>query len=718
MARSHTRKKYNIRLLTVFVLLVASSAIVRSSSPAVTLDLSYLHKTKSTLLTQAVQEALETQNDLEKVDVSASFIGKDITEFMALLQRSDEAKASRRPFSIVAQRNKWTQTEAALLLEAIVGPESEEEAKPNEKQGTKKKRRRRQESKEKAVSDVDEEATNSNTTSANQNVTGSVHGVKDEMVVEDVSNMTSSTKNTSSTVFPTQEDTSSVFIVETPPRVISESILGVDLGWNDLGSTSDTSRNANKAWHQILQRTIRNCDRCPKQLRFPVCGLGPAACRAIGKGIIARYDNVQEGSTELPSPLSLELVGNHAISDPGVAALSAAIRTVATKHKSCTILETLDLSGCSVTDAGVEALAIALQHNPTCVRHLDLSNNLITNEGAAALGRALALREGSRMGKIETLDLSNNKGIEDAGAKVLAQAVEEGAVDNLILRSCHVHADGAAALLTSLRSLALSKQRPENVQLDLSGNPLGILRKKAKSGGSKYSASALKSKATATTTAYMSLIGKTVQKGLKDLGISEGPDTLESDDEEEAQMDERNDEDPSKIKCGALAMADALLLDDEEEEGDNQTPELVPTKSCKVRLGLRHCAFDTRASEALAAIRQELLGSAAKMDMVLDVQMNNVLEEEAVSALRGDKGFEGELTEMADRYLEAMENLRAARQRSLEAARVAQQRMHAEQEMEDAWGTGVDIGGDYDDNEGAWDSDADYDREEDEEDFF
>jgi hypothetical protein len=62
-------------------------------------------------------------------------------------------------------------------------------------------------------------------------------------------------------------------------------------------------------------------------------------------------------------------------------------------------------------------------------------------------------------------------------------------------------------------------------------------------GGGKYSATALRSKATATTTAYMNLIGKTVQKELEDLGIADAADTLESDDEQEADMNNEEEDD-------------------------------------------------------------------------------------------------------------------------------------------------------------------------------
>jgi hypothetical protein len=748
----------------------ATSAPATSKIPSRrSVDLSYLHRTRSSLLAQAFQEALlhkpEEEDDDLDVDVSASFIDKSIQELVSSLEQTDPQP--RRQFGIIAQRNQWTSTEATLLLQAIIGPEKEEEVVDklksiSEVTPKKKKKRRR---KEKSSGATENETADGNALSGNKtatltaNVTSLVDGAnttvantsttkESSIQVDDdsESNVTVSTTNTSqSDEEETGEEDSPSTIEESPPpsRLLSQGLVRLDLGYNDLGGRSaaaKTNKKSEKAWYQLVQRTIRNCERCPKELRFHVCGLGPAACRAIGKGLIARYANIQKSDTsdddsssnpvQLPPPLSVYLTRNEAIGDPGVAALSAAIRTVAAQNYGCTILETLDLSGCGITDAGAEALGVALEQNPFCIRHLDLSNNQITNSGAASLGRALAMRDGDRSSKIETLDLSNNKGIEDSGAKALALALEQGAIDTLILRSCHVHADGAAALVKSLKTLALSQHRLDQIQLDLSGNPLGILRKKPKSGGGKYSATALRSKASATTAAYMNLIGKTVQKGLKDLGIAEagGPDTLESDDEEDSQMDEKyQEEDPSLIKCGALAIADSLLEED-EEEANSEDEQKPATTSCKIQLGLRHCAFDTRASEALAAIRQELLSSSANMDIVIDVRMNNVLEEDTIAALQEDRDspFESTLNEMAERYLEAMEALRISQQRSMEAAKVARSRMQAQEEMEDAWGAPVPMGDDdydyppaYGDEEDeAWDSDADYDQEDDIAEFY
>lgn len=412
---------------------------------------------------------------------------------------------------------------------------------------------------------------------------------------------------------------------------------------------------------------------------------------------------------------------NENIGDAGAAALAAAIRSVASKNDGAMVFDVLDLSGCGIGDTGAEALAIALENHPLCVRHLDLSSNKISDEGAAALGRALS---SGKPGRLETLDLSNNKDIGDYGALALAATLENGTVQNIVLRSCHVRADGVSSIAKALKALADSTmERPKALSIDLSGNPLGILRKKAKSNG--YSATALKSKATATTAAYMNLIGKTVQRGLKEIGLAESQDTLESDDEEEARMngEEKGSagQDQAETKCGALAFADAFI-DDENNDADEDISNEAGLESsehkysCRVELGLRHCAFDTRAAEALAAVVHE---AKCKMGLNIhvDVKMNDVLEEEMVAALRGDEEFHSNLVEMAEQYMEAMEALRMARKRALEAARAAAARMRAEAEMEVAWGTPVDMDND-DDYDEEWDSDAGYDDQEDIDNYF
>mmetsp|Transcript_36759 Transcript_36759/g.88987 ORF Transcript_36759/g.88987 Transcript_36759/m.88987 type:complete len:497 (-) Transcript_36759:75-1565(-) len=441
---------------------------------------------------------------------------------------------------------------------------------------------------------------------------------------------------------------------------------------------------------------------------------------------------------------------NDGMGDPGVVALAAAIRTVATKLRQrklslssssgqtkpnlgrdddTMVLDVLDLSGCAVSDVGVKALAIALERNPYCIGHLDLSNNQISNEGAKALANALSSVDG---GKIKSLDLSHNTAIDDTGAKALSSIVESGNVQILTVRSCSIHADGAASFGAAIRVLVSSRSNettpsedrastpPNVISIDLSGNPLGLLRKKPKSKN-KFSTKELTNKATATTTAYMNLIGKTVQKGLKDLGLDTtdgSPDTLESDDEEESKMGSSGiqEDDESKMKCGALSFAESLIIEDDDEDGDDHGDDKDSTKKNKsdiprnspglhVYLGLRHCSFDTRAADALAAVVLEAQDNL-KFQLHIDATMNHVLEEDVVDALLGHDEFSSSLlSEMAERYLDAQEILRESRQRAAEAARMAAARRTRKQSR------GYDREDDYENHEDDGNDDWDYDQD-------
>ena len=164
-----------------------------------------------------------------------------------------------------------------------------------------------------------------------------------------------------------------------------------------------------------------------------------------------------------------------------------------------------------------------------------------------------------------------------------------------------------------------------------------------------------------------------------------------------------------------LDVVNAPLGGDEGEEDDSTSSAISNEKLLHVRLGLRHCSFDTRAAEALAAVLQESRKTKLSMDLAFDVSMNFVLEEETIEALHGETGYEDQISDMADNYLEAVASIKEAQERALEAARIARERAREEAALEDAWGSpvGVHAGNDewnedgYDD--AAWDSDADYD---------
>jgi Leucine Rich repeat len=717
------------------------------------LDLSYLFRTKSSSLAAAIQQLYNNLSTTEKespvlvdVDLTSSLVDKNFTEVLAAAISSNRTHTATILLKLSAKRNQWTSKEGSSILQFLLDRFQAQDL-ASEFQGT-------------AIENTDEPTNSAIRTQDDETA----------FLKDDIDSNTTVANDTNVTV-PTTETTIDNPNVDADGKLQDEArdaptgtaptsprqqwkptfvLQSLDLGWNYLGGGS--SRNV-KSFHQSLQQLVGS-PLCPSHLNLEMCGLSPAACRSMAKGILERHAASPQDAAKVipvsPAPLSLNLACNDALGDGGVAALAAAIRTVASQRRSkdndhgdgndrttletledLTVLDTLDLSACSITDAGVEALAVALEKHPLCVRYLDLSNNDISDEGAASLARALLVKNGDRRcGKVLTLNLSNNKRIGDRGAKELSEAFQEGCIENMILRSCHLHADGAACFGKAMRALATRRQQQtRNLSIDLSGNPLGILRKKAKSGN-KYSASALKSKATETTAAYMNLIGKTVQKGLKDLGLAEsgnGLDTLESDDEEEERMGKNNDEDDdSKNKCGGLSLAEAFIVDDEEEDEENLEDTDGPTclgKLLIIQLGLRHCSLDTRAAEALAAVLQESRKKGLSMNLTFDMRMNDVLEEDIVAALHGESEFEDKISEMAENYLDAVEVIREAQQRALEAARIARARARAETERDEAWGTpvGVRASGDgWDDYDGdEWESDAHYDPPgEDEDDYW
>lgn len=55
-------------------------------------------------------------------------------------------------------------------------------------------------------------------------------------------------------------------------------LRSMDLGWNDL----KPGQTGSKEFSSSLKRLVEN-ENCPRVLRLYQCGLGPAACRAIGK---------------------------------------------------------------------------------------------------------------------------------------------------------------------------------------------------------------------------------------------------------------------------------------------------------------------------------------------------------------------------------------------------------------------------------------------------
>lgn len=434
-----------------------------------------------------------------------------------------------------------------------------------------------------------------------------------------------------------------------------------------------------------------------------------------------RFQNNSQSpvNTLTSRPLQLYLSGNEAVGDSGAAALAAALKTSPRISLSQPVIHTLDLSSCAIGDTGAEALATAIEGNPGCVHVLDLSNNKITDEGAVALGRALQRAEDHPIG-LDHINLSNNKQIGDRGLSELVLAMEREALRRLSLRSCSVQAEGASAVGRMFCFLAAKRRSSafvKPVEVDLSGNAFGTLQERDKSGIVGYSASLLKSKASATTASYLSFIGEKIKSGLKDAGLdfegllpSDDQSELDEEDGEQAfdnvddrgitETDELNLETEaldiasqfSAPKCGARAFADAVLdfacnKDEQPHVCDQQL------SVCQFALGMRLCSLDSLAADALAAVKLHLKNHHHS-DLHVDVGLNKNIGSTALAALSGshstlDAAF---LEEMSQRHLEARENIRIARERAKQAAEAESARLRAEDAM-----SGM-IGSDHEDD--------------------
>ena len=463
-------------------------------------------------------------------------------------------------------------------------------------------------------------------------------------------------------------------------------IESLDMSLNDL-DTPDRSQQRNLV--KSLEALVEG-GGCPSTLRLDCCGLGPAACRSIGKGLLDSANKAKTEPTQRRSLRSLHL-GSNRVGDAGAAALAAALRTA--PQSSEPLLEVLDLSTCDISDAGCEALALAIRDNPGCVRTLDLSNNRITDDGCVSLALAAS---GTALANI---DLSNNKDITDRGAAALATAIERGAIKSLVIRSCSIKAAGAEALGTALCALASSKKvdiADEEYSLDLSGNTFGIQNVEKKKG----SASLLKSKASATTKAYMGFLGKKLRSGLNQAGISGFVPSAESDDDEEeldgdlidGDYDEGSESGKSGGKCGARAFADAIVGENSVAGSKQISP--LGEKRLRIRIGMRRCFLDERAADSLAAAI--VCGrDSHNMDISCDVAMNSALDQSTVSAL-AEKDDDELISDMSTKYFGVLEALRIAQQRAREATEAARARARAENAFGSAFGGGLD---DYSDEE-------------------
>lgn len=210
----------SFRGLTFLLVACRFTLATTTTSPAHRLDLSYLHQVKPSGIAEAIRQSLE-ENENVLIDVSSSLMGKGAKDLVESLQPSKPTT-----IQLEARRNQWSPEDATLLFNAILGKEEEKfKGEINER-------------KEAAV-----EASNATDTKADSNATAA------ELEKE----------NSTEASFAT--------------------IATLDLGWNDFSQDAPGS----KTFLKSLQEIVESGDKCPQTLRLDVCGLGPGACRALGK---------------------------------------------------------------------------------------------------------------------------------------------------------------------------------------------------------------------------------------------------------------------------------------------------------------------------------------------------------------------------------------------------------------------------------------------------
>ncbi|KAG5680513.1 hypothetical protein PVAND_010020 [Polypedilum vanderplanki] len=131
-----------------------------------------------------------------------------------------------------------------------------------------------------------------------------------------------------------------------------------------------------------------------------------------------------------------------------------------------TSLVTIEMQNCRFGDAGLISFCSILTHDSLPnVRHLGLSNNFISSEGASLLANILRRR------KIETLDLKLNPILSDGANEILALA---GIVEltSLNISSCSFDEKVEEALLFVLRKN--NKLRKLNISINKLGEDLGM----------------------------------------------------------------------------------------------------------------------------------------------------------------------------------------------------------------------------------------------------
>jgi Ran GTPase-activating protein (RanGAP) involved in mRNA processing and transport len=261
---------------------------------------------------------------------------------------------------------------------------------------------------------------------------------------------------------------------------LKDSLLEeVDLVWKDLstngmaalGKTFGPSRSLRKL---ILSRNERLKDegiialctsastRCKEldrvafsalqELDLAVCGVGSAGVQSLAQLLQTTADNSTVGGRSLSLTLSANLLGHDACN------------SLAPLLCDTLLLSSLSLANCNIGNEGTNLLCMAVTSGQcNSLKTLDLSDNDIGAEGAAALGKSLWNDNAVGWTQLVDLRLAGNN-LSASGVKNVMDALtskdEDGknqTLQSLDLTQTNCGVDGAAAALQcqSLSSLRL-----------------------------------------------------------------------------------------------------------------------------------------------------------------------------------------------------------------------------------------------------------------------
>ncbi|XP_038873504.1 NACHT, LRR and PYD domains-containing protein 12-like isoform X1 [Salvelinus namaycush] len=249
-------------------------------------------------------------------------------------------------------------------------------------------------------------------------------------------------------------------------RSNSSSLRELDLSKNDLHNMG----------LELLSAGLRSINCKLETLRLLDCQITEQDFSFLGSALGSNPSHLRE----------LDLSYNHNLQDSGVAYLSAALENLLCK------LETLRLVTCGVTEEGFSSLACALKSNPSHLKQLDLSNNKAGDAGAILLSAALehpgcellkfrlcdcgmtekgwaflASNLRSNPSHLRELDLSKNV-LGDSGVKILSALLEDPHCELKTLRLENCSGECFVSLASALKS------NPSHLrELDLTGNNVG-----------------------------------------------------------------------------------------------------------------------------------------------------------------------------------------------------------------------------------------------------